>query len=526
MSPASRPRPYRIGKRQSGGASSGDDGLGRLGRMTKAQRARIAELTGCEHADAASLVDHLSKREVTSGLLESLSSRGLLAARLFVEASDLLPRKFVEAELERRLGGTWRDSLAELDRLGILFSSKWAGGAELLGLLPPLPKSARPFLWLLGDSRQPGDLEPTAHAARASGKLESLRHLVLALAAVATDPPRLARTGTVHSYDLAKLHRELLFAMTDDAAEIESIIDRLFALGLLAGDEEDRARIRWKRAEALFDLPPASRLPLLLSTDGDLPKITRAPGIVSASHVRRLLCASLADLPAGYWASREALQSAVTARILAADNQSPYTDLSKASTRAKAHIRSIMNGLIPCLEVHQHQEETWVRLPVQRKDDEDGEWLVQPDHEIVAPPEVPPSDLVKLASVSDLLRADIVAQFRLSPSSVARARSAGLGTRGILDRLRAKAARGLPSGLEVQVDDWGRHAAGFGVRPGATPDEQAESFWSSAEEPDPGAPPHRRPPTPSLPRPPRSDFVEPISKFRTEAARELLEEGL
>ena len=172
-----------------------------------------------------------------------------------------------------------------------------------------------------------------------------------------------------------------------------------------------------------------------------------------------------------------------------------------------------------------------MRQPAEEEADERAAWFVQPDHEIVAPPEIAPADLMRLATVADLVRADVVAQLRVCPESVARAAAAGLDPESVLERLEARAGRGLPEGLEVQIRDWMRQAAGGG-RP-RTADEEAESFWCSrprqegqARQQASAAAPHRRPAPPKLPRLPREGWSDPVSDFRDEAFERLASAGL
>ena len=508
---------------------AGDQGVARLGRMGRDQRERIARTSGCAHNDAASLVDHLSKREVAQRLLEALSPDGLLAARLFVEASDLLPRRAADMEMRSRLGDRAEKAMRELESLELLLEAKWAGGARLVGLLPPLARSMRPYLWLLGDVRDEYPKLVSAHASRASIGLADLRRLLLALAAVATESPRMSSSGVVHGYDLVKVQQEKLEPFFEDSSELESLVGRLWRLGLLLRDEKDKASIFWSRAEEIFASHPTSRLSILLSADGEPKNAPPSPGMTTGNRVVRMLYGGLATLPKGSWARISALEDAIRVRILAADNQSPYIDLKKAAWRARAHVRWIARALLPCLDVHREEREVWVRLPGSEPFDDRAQWLIQPDHEIIVPPEIPPLDFVRLASVSSIVRADVVSLFQVSPESVARATRCGLDAGEIRKRLASRASGDLPEGLGLQVEDWARQASrrlgeiGGGQERGGSSSSSRIDLVGGGRSPTSLAP-HRQPPLAPLPSGPRREWKPAIRNFRRKATRSL-EEG-
>ena len=237
----------------------------RLSRLPPARRKRLATRTGAPHTDAASLVDHLSRTDVALRLAKSFSAPERKLVRLFVEAVEPLPTPVFQAAATERLGAAHVAILDGLERAGLVVRARWAGGAEVLSLVPPLSRSLRPLLWLLGDER-PGDALPGGiPAKKASVFLGSIRDLALALAAVATEPPRLLREGSPHSADVARLAEER-FGSQADAGDLEGWIRRLVDLGIVTG-HGGRAKVSWRRARAFFALPPSARLPVLLATD-------------------------------------------------------------------------------------------------------------------------------------------------------------------------------------------------------------------------------------------------------------------
>lgn len=487
----------------------------RLSRLPVRRRQRLAHLTGAPHSDAASLVDHLSKPEVAYDLLLGLSPDARQLARMFVEAVEPLPVGVVESEMKLRLpkAGAAQAAFDELEHAGMVVRLKWAGGAEVVGMVPPLTASARSYLWLIGDEVEPTRLVPTRPATRASVHLTDIRSLVVALAAVAADPPRLLREGDVHAADLTALVEER-FGTQASEREVGAAIRRLVDLGLVAG-LGTRARVVWWRAHAFFSLPPSARLPALLASDppgrpGGGHSV-RVPGLASAEHVRRLLAAALLELPAGHWARREALEGAVRMRILASDALTPYAHSSRAAHLAHQHVTRAVQAMLRSLEGSETKgpkghKTQWLRLPVAEEGDPRAGWVVQPTHEIMVPPEVQPLKVVLLSTVADLLRSDVVATFRIDPHSAARAAHSKLEVPEVMKRLTLGTTLELPPTLAVQIEGWLRQAAA-GLGPAVEPEGEAGKE----------VPVHLRPKVPALPKAPAPRWPRPVQRFRKEA---------
>lgn len=482
----------------------------RIADLPVARRRRLADRLGIKHTDAASLVDRLGHPDSALVLLGAISPLARRAARMFVEAVEPLPDAVMPLELSTRLGPKGNDAVEEIEAAGMVVRSKWAGGVEVVVLVPPLSRSLRPYLWMLGDEREPGALAVTDPAHRASAGLEKAWDLAIALAALAAQPPRLPQDGGVHTGDLSRLRAER-FSSGLDNVELAARIDTLVEIGLVGG-QGARARVDWQRVLTFFDLPPAARLPTLLSAPSDdrgtgaIPP--RVRGMVEAGQVRRLLAAGLLQLPAGHWARRKALEAAVRMRILATDALTPYTDVEKAAEAATSHVATASRLLLPCLERYDPGTgDDWVRLPIADEGAADGAWIVQPTHEIIVPPEVPPLGVVRLAQVADLERADVVATFTIGPRSVRRAVGAGLGVDEVVECLTLGAHHALPEALSLQIEGWVRQAA-------------PDLYGGPIDGAGPGEVPlHLRPRAFPLPRPPPLHWPEDVARFREDALR-------
>ncbi len=82
-----------------------------------------------------------------------------------------------------------------------------------------------------------------------------------------------------------------------------------------------------------------------------------------------------------------------------------------------------------------------------------GRWLVQPNLEVVVPPEVPPSDAFRLACAAEIGSLDRAAVLRLTPSSLAQAADAGLEAAEVLASLAGRAAAPIPDLVVREVTE-------------------------------------------------------------------------
>jgi Helicase conserved C-terminal domain/SEC-C motif len=88
-----------------------------------------------------------------------------------------------------------------------------------------------------------------------------------------------------------------------------------------------------------------------------------------------------------------------------------------------------------------------------------GRWLVQPNLEILVPPDAPPADVFRLARVTEVASLDRAAVLRLTPASLARAAATGLDAAAVLAILSARAAAPLPDLVVRAVEDHVRPVA-------------------------------------------------------------------
>ena len=419
----------------------------RLSRLSAARRRQLAERCGAPYADAGSLIEHLEQPERAARLLPDLPPAAPALLRLMVEAQAPLPAALFDLAAEARVPDpeAREEAVAALTARGLLHRMSWAGGAPVVGLTPPLEQSLLPFFWALGED--PGDPEaPAAPAPRSP-----LPGLAALFSALATDAPRLSLQGEVHSADLTRL-LQARFA-TPPAAPGEEA-QRLFQMGALRS-ESSRARPALDRVQALFEAPPTEHLPLWVASDP--PGRGRVAGLAEPRVVKALLLDGLRVLPEGRWIGREALIEAARLRLLATDASTPYGPLARSWAQARPYVQRALTAIEPYLERREGAGQRWLRIPPNAGPAGEG-WVIQPNLEIVVPPEVRPAHLARLALIADLQRIDVVLTFSLGPRPTARAASLGISAATILRWLEAGSGTPLPEGLPLQVEGWHRQA--------------------------------------------------------------------
>lgn len=93
--------------------------------------------------------------------------------------------------------------------------------------------------------------------------------------------------------------------------------------------------------------------------------------------------------------------------------------------------------------------------------EDSGEWIVQPDYEVLVPPDVPMSARWELACFAELAAPDQVAVYRLTKSSVRRAAAAGRTAADIAACLVRHAAYGVPDHVASALREWTRGLGGL-----------------------------------------------------------------
>lgn len=95
-----------------------------------------------------------------------------------------------------------------------------------------------------------------------------------------------------------------------------------------------------------------------------------------------------------------------------------------------------------------------------------GRWLVQPNLEVVVPPEVPPADAFALARAAEIVSLDRAAVLRFTPASLAQAAEAGLDGRAALELLERRSAAPVPELVRRSVLEGARARASATVHEG------------------------------------------------------------
>lgn len=83
-------------------------------------------------------------------------------------------------------------------------------------------------------------------------------------------------------------------------------------------------------------------------------------------------------------------------------------------------------------------------------------FIVQPDFEVLVPPEVPYSVRWTLAGCSELLQSDVMWSFRLTREMLEFAADKGISPQACISWLSAHAFDGIPSVVKLSLEQWGR----------------------------------------------------------------------
>lgn len=393
---------------------------------------RFADARDAAHALAA-----LAEAPAQLGeILARLPGGALLALGVLATAGHHLPGSEVVARLDALLGQERGD--AALDSLlgrGFV-GAQGSGERQILALWAPLRDPVRALLGALDLCEVPA--EDTASPDR--GALA----IALLLAQLARRRPKLTTNGALHRREADEIDRAFGVALGPHVAELLVVaFDRLGLLGreegaggrggarLLVHDREAAAFLAKPRAERVRAFAVAQLLP---------------------QHLE------LAFRAGRRAASREAL---IRAARDAFDTAIPEAD-RRIEDEARRWIgyavtTGILDEVGPGLRASRE-----VRGQPAPHRPADGRWLVQPNLEILIPPDVPPADAFRLARFAEVVSLDRAAVLRLTPRSLADACEAGLDADGAAALLASRsvtpvpelALRALRDGIRPRTEAW------------------------------------------------------------------------
>jgi len=355
---------------------------------------------------------------------------GALAALSVLASSE---RPMAEAEIARRAEvelGPGRGADAFRALLGRGFLGMTSGYPPRFAIWDPLAAPIREAL--AGADLTAAPDEGT------TGPDRGALAIALLLGHLSRRRPKLTVDGDLYKRDAEEADRIFGAALGRGVAELFVVAFR--HLGLLAietagdGARNGARLVPEGDAAAFFALPRAGRV--------------RA---FAEAHIlpRWLECAFRAGRAV---VSRDAIRRAARAGDPWADGESSRADAWIGYCVAAGILEELPGGLRASPEI---RGERAAERPGA------GHWLVQPNLEVVVPPEVPPGDAFRLACTAEIASLDRAAVLRLTPASLAQAADAGLDGGEVLARLESRAAAPIPDlvGRAVREGVRGRSSA-------------------------------------------------------------------
>ena len=355
-------------------------------------------------------------------LLDSLSPSAMAVLSLLVDFGQVMPRPVIEHHVAIVAGGPEqaREALAALSARGLYLT---LAGRPLAGVTSTVCAALSPFVPPL-EGEAPADLAVTR---RASGATDD----VLVAAAVAAARPKVnVGDGHINLSDLARIEKRLRETAPRLVGGMEPRIEVLRRYGILEGAE----RLQWNPqcAASMFALPHAEwqrrRVMTLARLSGLPPRLfsvldSAAPRFVRRATLERIARLARADErvldgPAGAAADIELLM--------------PYLEEARDAAGAVV-VRLAMPEATAAPE----------RLLV-----------VQPNFEILAPPETPAALLASVGRFAELRGAAVFATFRLTEDSVGAAVESGATVEELLALLERHASHGVPQNVAHDVAGW------------------------------------------------------------------------
>ena len=400
------------------------------------------ELFGGSPRDFVTDIDAcLADRAQARRLVDQLGVEAAVILAILTEAPDGIPLETLVFEGVTILGDGIKQGIDRIQKAGLLFQIRPYNSygyrnnrVETLHVLPaPLVSWLRPVLGgLLLASRPTPAADPPPPSDRDGSWPEAM-----VLAAVASLQPRLT-SGRLFKRDGERL--ATLLAPANLIEPAETIVDRLRREHLIGGADGDPPRLQpdWTALAAWAERAPTER----------------ARQRLRFRHSGSAAWSALVEA-GGDWVEEIHL-----ARRFRTANRVvvPPAQLAGALTEKTWVLeRGRSLAIWPEVESLEHDGTVFWRVRPAHAAAGDGRGArahVQPDFEIVAPPEMTLSDLLFLARVSELRRPDVVATFALTAASVRRAASEGLDGGRIADGLAAIAAHGLPPAVDRAIRDW------------------------------------------------------------------------
>lgn len=391
-------------------------------------------------------------------LLAGMPGGALLALRLFAEQPSPLGASACTALLDGELGPErGRDALAALRGRGFLLQEG-----------PPLSRFVlwKPFREPIRAALAGLDLRALADADEEPAPDRAGMAVAVLLGHLWRTRPKVTREGSIYKKQLEELER--LFAPALGAGVVELLCVGFRHLRLLGLEFSDESRAATAR------LAPGDDPAIFFAR----PRAERARAFATAMVLPRWL-------EPAFSAGRSAL---------------PRDALRRAAHRAGSDVGGADAWVSYCLAtgiLRERPEGITASAELRGRPAPEppsgGRWMVQPNLEVVLPPDAPPADAFRLACVAELASLDRAAVLRITPAALRQAAEGGLDAEEILRRLGARASAPVPELVARAVRDGARARPATAIHEGIVvviPEEVRPSFrqasGSFAEEIAPG----------------------------------------
>ncbi|TVY08727.1 helicase-associated domain-containing protein [Paenibacillus cremeus] len=275
---------------------------------------------------------------------------------------------------------------------------------------------------------------------------------------------KLTKNGTLTKKQLQKLlelirldeHRlhgaAIKYAYADSyPLKAAVVLDMLLRLQLI-GQEEDQFMLQTEMLQAWLLLPAAERTHRLYL----IWKQLTCPAVAWMQHAA-LIVERMAEC--AEWFKAEDMIAWLAAHDLLTDD--PPADIA---SQLEGQWLQPLVGLGWMEEGREHGGAgvwyRWSRDPLAKGSgivkDGDGGLIVQPDFDILVPPDVPSTVVWELCCLADLVQQDQVCVYKLTKSSVRRALEHGRTAEGIVQFLERHALYGVPEHVRLGVEQWAK----------------------------------------------------------------------
>ncbi|MGF9916342.1 helicase-associated domain-containing protein [Paenibacillus ehimensis] len=383
---------------------------------------------------------------------------------------------FDDAELERAAvgplsGAEVKMGLAGLLRKGIVFSFLKTWG-EHLYILPEdgfacwqsvlFPEMSS------GLGEVPGDAGLSLRPAL-PGEPNLARDLFHTLVFAAEQGLKLTKNGTLHKKQLHKLSERirlreealeplsLKYAYADTyPPKIALVLDMLLRLQLVVSEDEE-LKLNVEALDVFMDLPLAEQMRRLYG-------IWKMLALPAAAWLQHAVCL-LERINGGAWITAEQLLERLETfgllpgTVVSEERAERIRYLLRLWLEPLAALGFLEQSSDPAFGPNAYRWTFSLGLcgtSVTEDEAEDGGFMVQPDFELLVPPDVASKVRWEISCLADLAARDQVSVYKLSKESVKRALENGRTAAGICDFLERHALYGVPEHVRLSIGQWAK----------------------------------------------------------------------